>query len=199
MENWDTNMDLHTIATSGFLLPVLIFVARVIDVSIGTIRIIFISRNMKYLASLFGFFEILIWLYAIGRIMQNISNPFTYIAYAGGFAMGNLVGMVIENKLALGVVAVRVITNQETIHLAERLRKIGYTITTVNAQGNRGAVKVVFAIVKRKSISSFINVVKKYNPKAFYTIENVGVVAESDIPQLRQETRLFNFLQSKKS
>ncbi len=192
-------MQLLSLSVMEVTLPLLIFVARVTDVSIGTLRIIFVSRNMKYFATVLGFFEVLIWLFAIGRIMQNLTNPVHYIAYAGGFSMGNLVGMMIENKLALGVVAIRVITNQKTFYLAAHLRKIGYTVTTVDAQGNRGPVKVIYTIVKRKRISSFINVVKTYHPRAFYTIENVGAVAASDIPQLRSETRFFHFLVSKKN
>ena len=84
------------------ILPILIFIARVCDVSIGTMRIIFISRGAKILAPLLGFFEILIWLVAIGKVMQNLDNIACYVAYAGGFATGNFVGIRIEEKLAMG-------------------------------------------------------------------------------------------------
>ena len=92
----------------------LIFAARIADVSIGTVRLIFISRGLKYLAPIVGFFEVFIWLMAIGQIMQNISNPVCFVAYAGGFAMGNFVGMCIAEKLSLGVVMVRVVTMRAT-------------------------------------------------------------------------------------
>jgi uncharacterized protein YebE (UPF0316 family) len=82
------------------VLPVLIFVARITDVSLGTVRVIFVSRGLKYLAPLVGFFEVLIWLLAIGQIMKNLSNPVCYIAYAAGFGMGNYVGIRIAEKLA---------------------------------------------------------------------------------------------------
>ena len=86
------------------LLPFLIFMARIADVSIGTVRLIFVSRGFKYLAPIVGFFEVHIWLLAIGQIMKNLSNPICYLGYAGGFAMGNYVGMHIAEKLSLGVV-----------------------------------------------------------------------------------------------
>ena len=92
----------HSEAFTFVLLPVLIFLARVLDVSFGTIRIIFISRGQKLLAPLIGFFEILIWLVAIGKVMQNLGNVYCHIAYAGGFAAGNFTGMWIEEKLAMG-------------------------------------------------------------------------------------------------
>jgi len=85
-------------------LPLLIFFARVCDVSLGTIRIIFISKGIKYLAPIVGFFEILIWLLAISQIMQNLTNPYYYIFYAGGFATGNLVGIILDEKLSIGTV-----------------------------------------------------------------------------------------------
>ena len=88
----------------------MIFIARVADVTLGTVRVIFVSRGMKYLAPLIGFVEILIWLMAIGHTMQNLTNPACYVAYAGGFAMGNFVGITIAERLSLGVVMIRVIT-----------------------------------------------------------------------------------------
>ena len=99
------------------ILPLLIFAARVIDVSMGTVRVIFISRGFKYLAPIVGFFEILTWLLAIGQIMKNLSNPLCYIAYAGGFAMGNYVGMCIADKLSLGVVLIRIVTRKDALPL----------------------------------------------------------------------------------
>ena len=104
-----------------FVIPALIFCARIIDVSMGTVRVIFVSRGFKYLAPVVGFFEILIWLLAIGQIMQNLSNPVCYIAYAGGFAMGNFVGIHIAEKLSLGLVMIRVITEKDAAPLVDFL------------------------------------------------------------------------------
>ena len=106
------------------LLPFLIFAARVLDVSLGTVRVIFVSRGLKYLAPLVGFFEILIWLLAIGQIMKNLSNPACYIAYAAGFAMGNFVGICVAERLSLGVVLIRVVTKKDALPLVQVLIQI---------------------------------------------------------------------------
>ena len=105
----DFKMDTSSIF-SWVILPMLIFFARVLDCSIGTLRIIFIARSKKLLVPLLGFIEILIWLVAIRQIMENLTNVFYYIAYAGGFAMGNFVGICIEEKLAMGKLIFRIIT-----------------------------------------------------------------------------------------
>ena len=165
------------------VLPVLIFIARVADVSLGTVRVIFVARGLKYLAPIVGFFEILIWLLAIGQIMQNLSNPICYIAYAGGFAMGNYVGIWIAEKLSLGVVLIRVITSKDASELIEYLKTAEYGVTSVDAQGAAGKVQVVFTIVPRREVPSVVNLIKQFNPKAFYTIEEVGFVEKGIFPE----------------
>ena len=105
------------------LLPLLIVVARIIDVTLGTMRVIFITRGYKLLASLVGFFEVLIWLIAIGQIMKNLTNPVCYLAYAGGFAAGNYIGIYVSEKLSLGTVAVRLLTSKDAQPLIESLKK----------------------------------------------------------------------------
>jgi uncharacterized protein YebE (UPF0316 family) len=165
-----------------FLLPLLIFIARVADVSLGTVRVIFIARGLKYFAPVVGFFEIIIWLLAIGQIMQHLSSPLCYIAYAGGFATGNYVGMWIAEKLSLGVVLIRVITSKDASELLEYLRTAEYGVTSVDAQGSSGKVQVVFTIVRRREVASVVNLIKQFNPKAFYTIEEVGFVEEGIFP-----------------
>jgi len=159
-------------------LPLLIFFARVCDVSLGTIRIIFISKGIKYLAPLVGFFEILIWLLAISQIMQNLTNIYYYVFYAGGFATGNLVGLIIDEKLSIGTVGVRIITRQDAKDLAIALKKTNFGITVVNADGSKGPVKIIFTVVKRQNMAEVINLVKKFNPKAFYSIEDIRYVSE---------------------
>jgi uncharacterized protein YebE (UPF0316 family) len=173
---------LDSVFFTWFLLPVLIFIARVSDVSLGTVRVIFIARGLKYFAPVVGFFEIIIWLLAIGQIMQNLSNPLCYIAYAGGFATGNYVGMRIAEKLSLGVVLIRVITSRDASELVEYLKCAEYGVTSVDAQGSAGKVQVVFTIVRRREVAGVVNLIKQFNPKAFYTIEEVGFVEEGIFP-----------------
>jgi uncharacterized protein YebE (UPF0316 family) len=172
-------------AFTFILLPVLIFLARVFDVSFGTIRIIFISRGRKYLAPVIGFFEILIWLVAIGKVMQNLSNVFCYVAYAGGFAAGNFTGMWIEEKLAMGTLIVQIVTKQDASALIDSLRASGYGITAVPAQGTTGKVHIVYSVIKRSALKDVVAIIKKFNPKAFYSIEDVKFASEAIFPLIK--------------
>ncbi len=158
------------------IIPLLIFTARIFDVSLGTIRIIFVSKGFKNIAPFIGFLEILIWIIAITRVMQNLDNWVCYVAYAAGFATGNYVGMVIDEKLALGYEMVRVITKRDAFDLVAALRKKGYGTTMVNAEGSQGEVAVVYIIIKRKQIRNVVEIISKYNSKAFYTIEDIRFV-----------------------
>jgi uncharacterized protein YebE (UPF0316 family) len=164
------------------VLPLLIFLARVCDVTIGTIRIIFVSRGHKFLAPLIGFFEILIWLVAIGKIFQNLNNITCYIAYAGGFAAGNFVGICIEERLAMGTLVIRVITRKGASELITGLRSAGYGATSITAQGGSGAVSVIYSVIKRSNLDDVVAIIKKFNPKAFYSIEDVRFVSEGVFP-----------------
>lgn len=164
------------------IVPVLIFFARVCDVTMGTIRIIFVSRGHKFLAPLVGFFEILIWLIAIGKIFQNLNNITCYIAYAGGFAAGNLVGIWLEEKLAMGSVIIRVITRKDGVELIKSLRSAGYGATSIAAEGSSGTVSVIYSVIKRSDLDDVIGIVKRFNPKAFYSIEDVRFVSEGVFP-----------------
>jgi len=175
------------------ILPFLIFVARITDVSLGTVRVIFVSRGLKYLAPLVGFFEVLIWLLAIGQIMKNLSNPLCYIAYAAGFGMGNYVGIRIAEKLSLGVVLIRVVTKKDASPLVECLKAENYGVTSVDGHGTSGQVKVVFTIVPRREVPSVVDLIRKFNPQAFYSIEDVGFVEKGIFP-LRRGWRDFNLL-----
>ena len=191
------NMDGILSTSSGYytwiIIPFLIFIARIADVSMGTVRVIFVSRGLKYLAPVVGFFEILIWLLAIGQIMANLSNPMCYIAYAGGFAIGNYFGICIAERLTLGVVLIRVVTKKDADSLVEHLKSEEYGVTSVDGQGASGDVKVVFTIVPRREVKPVIDLVKKFNPNAFYTIEEVGFV-ESGIFPARKSWHESNFL-----
>jgi len=164
------------------ILPLLIFTARIFDVSLGTIRIVFISKGFKYLAPILGFFEVFIWLLAIGQIMQNLNNVFCYIAYAGGFAMGNFVGMHIEKRMAIGSLIIRIITNKDSSELISFLKSKNYGITSIEGHGIRGKVHLLYMIVRRTNLEDVIGIIEKFNPKAFYSIEDVRSVREGIFP-----------------
>lgn len=157
-------------------IPLLIFMARIIDVSIGTLRIIFVTKGMKKVAPLVGFFEVLIWLIAISRIMQNLDNWLCYVAYAAGFATGNYIGMYLEEKLAIGHEMIRVITRKDATNLIENLRGKGYGVTSINAQGIEGDVAVIYIIARRSMIQVVLDEINLFNPRALYTVESIKYV-----------------------
>ncbi|MBU4075375.1 MAG: DUF2179 domain-containing protein [Euryarchaeota archaeon] len=174
-----------------FILPLLIFFARVIDVTFGTIRIIFVSKGEKFLAPIFGFFEIMIWLFAIGQVMQNLTNITYYIAYAAGFATGNFVGIYIEDKMAIGKLVVRIITKKDACDLIDALKSKNYGITIVDAQGATGSVKIIFTVIKRQDADDVVGMIKHFNPRAFFSMEEVRAASEGVFPSHKSR---FNFL-----
>jgi len=169
---------IHPAVMEWIIIPVLIVVSRIFDVTIGTLRIIFVARGMKLLAPTLGFFEVLIWLIVISHVMNNLDNPLNILAYAGGFALGNYVGINIENRLAMGMALIRFITAVDASEVVGLLRDSGYRITSVDATGNRGPVTVFFTIVRRREIKQVVQTIKEYNPNAFYTVEDVGFVSQ---------------------
>ncbi|WP_375584582.1 DUF2179 domain-containing protein [Cyclobacterium xiamenense] len=179
-------------------MPLFIFLARVVDVSINTLRIMFVLNGKRTVAPVLGFFEALIWLLAIGQIFQNINNPLSYIAYAGGYAMGTYVGMVIEERLALGRVLVRIITPEPLPELVDYMKEKEYRFTSVGAEGRYGKVILLFTVIKRELLPGFISKLKESDEKAFYTIESVKRISEDDLNVLedrpRFTTRLRNLI-----
>lgn len=160
------------------VLPFLIFFARITDVSIGTMRLIFVSKGYKYYAPILGFFEVIIWLMAIGQIMQHLDNILCYIAYGAGFATGNYVGIYLEEKISLGTVVIRIIPKKDSPELVTRLREANFGVSTVEIEGMTGKLKMLFTIVKRKDLMDALNIIHQYNPQAFYTVEDVRTASE---------------------
>jgi uncharacterized protein YebE (UPF0316 family) len=155
------------------ILPILIFFARIMDQTIGTMRLIFLSKGMKYIAPFLGFFEVIIWLLAVGQIMQHLDNWLSYVAYGAGFATGNFIGMLLEEKISLGTVIIRVILSRQSPDLINELKTQNFGLTLVDAEGAKGSVKLIFSIIRRKELSNFIDTIHQYNPNSFYTIEDV--------------------------
>jgi uncharacterized protein YebE (UPF0316 family) len=166
----------HSDLFTWVVLPVLIFLARILDVTIGTLRIMFLARGHRIYAPILGFFEVFIWLMAIGQIMQNLDNIFCYIAYAAGFATGNYIGIRVEERLAMGKQVLRLITRREATELVGLLRRRGFGVTVVDAEGKQGPVKILFMVVKRSDIQPVLRMVNKLMPRTFYTIEDTRQV-----------------------
>jgi uncharacterized protein YebE (UPF0316 family) len=179
------------------IIPVLIFVARIMDVTLGTIRIIYVSRGIRLLAAALGFVEVFIWLLAISQIMRNLTNIFNYLAYAAGFAAGNFIGISLEKKISMGKFLVRVIAKDEGSPLAAKLSQQGFGTTSVKAQGSTGPVKIIFTVIKRKDVARVLEIIKQDSPRAFYTIEDVRYVTEN-IPSLKGFSYHFRSFLSKK-
>lgn len=181
-----------------FILPLLIFLARICDVSISTIRIIFVMNGNRVIAPILGFFEALIWLLAIGQIFNNIDNVWSYVAYASGFAMGTFIGITLEEKLAYGKVVLRLFAPNDVTELIDYLEENNYRYSILDAAGRKGKVNIVFMVVSRDSLKHLIAGIDELHPKAFYTIE--GVKQVSDEIQAKAETgrSLFRFLQTKR-
>lgn len=161
---------------SYLFLPLMIFFARIADVTLGTIRIVMVSKGQKFLAPILGFFEVIIWLIAMSKIFQNIDNWVAYVAYGAGFGTGNLIGLIIEEKLAMGIVQIQIITRRNAEDLIQKLRDSGYGITYLEAQGAVEEVGVIYSIIKRADIPTVVDIIRTYNPKAFYTIGDVKFV-----------------------
>lgn len=162
-------------------LPVLIFFAEMAVVTVGTLRIIFVARGAKFLAPCLGFFEILMWLFAIGQVMSNLSEPACFIAFALGFTLGNYLGILVEKKLALGSLLVRLITNRDASGLVHQLRAANFGVTCVQGEGSRGPVQVVFTVLKRKQLDEVVEMIERHHPNAFYTVDQVQA-AEGGFP-----------------
>jgi len=177
------------------ILPVMIFCARICDVTMGTIRVIFISKGIRYLAPVIGFFEVIIWLLAIGQVMNNLTNAVSYIAYGAGFAAGTYIGMYIEEKISLGLTSVRIITKEDPMELMQYLRSHNYGVTSVDGEGVTGRVKMVFTIIQRQDLAHVVGIIKEFHPNAFYSVEEVKSVAEGVFPD-RSPRGVFSWIDS---
>jgi uncharacterized protein YebE (UPF0316 family) len=164
------------------LLVLFIFIAETCVVTICTMRTIFVARGMKYLAPLLGFFEVSIWLLAIGQVMKNLNDWSCSVAFAAGFSLGNYLGILLEVKLAMGQVVVRMITCREAAELAGGLRGAGYGVTCVDAHGGRGPVRILLTIVPRKQLEGVLGLARQFDPKIFYSVDELQVAAEGVTP-----------------
>lgn len=178
---------------SWVVLPLIIFVARIFDQTVGTIRLIFAAKGYKTLVPILGFFEILIWIVVVAQVMQHLDNFMCYIAYAAGFAMGNYAGMILEEKLSLGTVLIRVIPQKDTSELIEYLRSSNFGVSAVDIEGRTGKRKMLFSIIKRKHAKEVVDIINRFNPNAFYTIEEIRGAREGYFKPMKERS-VFGFL-----
>lgn len=178
------------IEISNIILIFLIFLSRIIDVSLGTIRMIFISKGFKYIAPILGFFEVLVWIVVVSKLMNNSTGLILYVAYAAGFAAGTFVGMKLEEKLSLGKVIIQIITQKDSDELTNRLNEANYPLTITDAKGKKGDVKIIFSVINKKNLNKVVGIIKESNPKAFYSIEDVRYAHDNSLIPTRN---LFRF------
>ncbi len=175
----------------SYCLPVFIFLAEMCVVTISTMRTIFVARGKKVLAPLLGFFEVSIWLFAIGQVMQNLSDWSCSASFAGGFTLGNFLGILLEEKLAMGNAVVRIITHKDADRLVEGLRLAGFGVTLVDGRGSFGPVRIVLCIVRRKALERVLALAKSFDPKVFYSVDDLQSAAEGQTTRHRSPRGLI--------
>jgi uncharacterized protein YebE (UPF0316 family) len=168
------------------LLPFLIFAAEVCVVTLSTVRIIFLSQRQKVLAMTLGIFEVSIWLFAIGKVMQNLSDPLCYVAFATGFAIGNYLGVVIEQKLAIGNLVVRVITHKNGQDIVACLKAAKFGVTSLDAHGAKGPVQVILTVIPRKELARVVGILKTCDENVFYSVDDLQAAAAGVFPESRR-------------
>ena len=136
-------------------------------------RIIYLFRGRRGLAGALGFFESATWLLAVSQVVSNIDEPIKVVAFAGGFAVGTMLGGTVEQWLALGQGVLRVVSPFESPQSAGPLRAAGFAVTVVNAEGRDGPVRLTFSVVPRKRKHEALGIVRRVNPAAFATFEDV--------------------------
>jgi len=156
------------------IMPLFIFVARVVDVSLGTMRIVFTSRGKYLLAPILGFVEVFIWIVAVSQLVRNIHSLVAYLAYAAGFALGTFLGLQIERRLAMGKLVLRIILQEGGEELARLLHASGHGATVVDAHGSTGSVKLIYTIIERRDLKEVENLIMKDNPRAFLSVEEIS-------------------------
>ena len=163
------------ILLTGFV----IFLARIVDVSIGTLRTIITIQGRKWLAFWLGFFEISIWLTIISTVIHKITDaPILGLFYALGYASGNLAGIMVENWLALGNINLKVISRNDYQQTAKAIREAGYGVTIFHGEGRDGPVAELYIVCSRKDLKFLLKLIHDIEPKAFYVTELTGSVSK---------------------
>lgn len=161
--------------------PLLIFLVRIVDVSLSTVRSLMVMRGQKTIAPAVAFFESLLWVFAVGTAIQNLDSPWHVLGYAAGFATGNLVGLWIEEKLAIGLATVRIVSRFGGVELAEALREVGHGVTEFLGQGREGRVEFIYTVVKRREVPRILSIVDRWDPDAFVSVEEPRTVRRGQL------------------
>ncbi len=151
----------------------LIFILRVSDMSLDTLRLLFVMRGKKKISWVLGFVQSAIFLLAIGKVLTQVNNPLNLIGYAAGFATGNVVGMIIEEKIAIGHILISIISPRRGSAIVTHLRQNGYAVTELSGRGKDGMVSIIYCSVLRKQVDAIHQLINEIDPEAFITAEDV--------------------------
>jgi len=153
---------------------------------------------LKHIAPILGFFEVFIWITAVSQILKDLNNYYYYVMYALGFALGNYIGLIMEEKISIGKILVRVFLKYDSKEITNSLVEQGFGVTMVDAEGSRGPVKVIFSIINRKQLNSFLTVIKQFDEHVFYSIEDIRSSAEGVFPNTeKKRKRITGILKAK--
>lgn len=166
-----------------WLLPVLIFFGRICDVSLGTLRIIFVSKGEKYKAPLIGFFEVFIWVVIISQILSRANDLVAYLSYAGGYAAGNYMGILLEKRIAFGIVLCRMYTQKSGHELIKRLNSLNYGATMTHGTGATNKIDIVETVIDRKEMKKLAAILTEFDPNIFYVVEDVRTKQNGIFPE----------------
>jgi uncharacterized protein YebE (UPF0316 family) len=169
---------------TAWLLPLLVFGAGLLYIGLDTLRVIFLSRGRKVSAAVLGFGETIVFLLAVGQVLANLGNLVNLLAYASGFALGNYVGILVEEKMAVGTVIVRVITRRDAAELMTAMQSRQFGVTSVAARGVSGKVRLLFTIVHRRHLRALFGLIEMHNPGAFVSVEDVRSVSAGNFPRI---------------
>jgi uncharacterized protein YebE (UPF0316 family) len=161
------------LSSQAWLGAALIFFLRVCDMSLDTLRVLFVMRGKKKVAWVLGFSQSAIFILAIGKVLTQITNPLNIIGYAAGFATGNVLGMIIEERIAIGHIMVNIISPRRGSAIVSHLRQNGYAVTEISGRGKDGMVSMINCSVLRKKVESVHSLVNEIDPEAFITAEDV--------------------------
>ena len=161
------------LAANSWALPFIIFFGRIIDVSLGTIRIVLVSRGAKHIAPFVGFVEIFIWVVVIAQVLTHADGWLAYFCYAAGYATGTYVGLSLESKIGFGYAILRLFTKLPAAGLILELNRNGYGSTLIEGEGAVYKVHIIESVVRRVNIKNVEKIMEKFDPNAFVTIEDV--------------------------
>jgi uncharacterized protein YebE (UPF0316 family) len=173
------------------VMPLLIFICRVCDVTLGTLRNLFLAKGIKSIVPFIGFLEVLIWTIAVSQVLEHLDNLLSYTAFALGYATGIYVGIKMDEKLGLGLQLFRIVVIQQSQKLLDALQQLNIGYTIVNGEGSQGPVKVIYLIIKRTYFDQVCNLIHNHNPDAFYTVEDVKDAYKGVFPPAGGNQTLF--------